>query len=542
MITAELHDGRKLEFPDGTDPAVIQRVVKQTLGVAEQRAELMDIPRAFVQQTKDALGGFVRGAGSIGSTLMAPNDALEQALYKRKGVDVGDLNQQRRQGITDATQTLGADPESLTYGAGKLGAEIAGTAAMGNVLAGLAKATPIAARIPNVIEAVSTAGMRGGGIVPRAVGGAVTGGAAAGLVNPDDAGAGALIGGALPVAVKAGGAVGQAAGKVLRGPEQSTEVQAAINAARESGYVIPPSQARPTLGNRMLEGLSGKITTAQNASAKNQAVTNRLAAEAIGLPGDTPLTVEVLDKVRKQAGQAYEELRRLPIKPATQANTLTNTSAAPEINPSKMVFDLRKARNDATAWFRSYGRTADPDALAKAQAAAAKAKQLETTLEDYATGLGRDDLVSAMQEARTRIAKTYSIEDALNAVSGSVDARRLAKQLDKGKPLSGELKQAAEFAARFPKAAQAVEGMGSLPQTSPLDWAMGGGLAMGTGNPLMLASMAARPAARSLVLSPVVQNRLVQQQSNALSALLNPDLAQFGYRAAPIVAGPSANR
>ena len=27
-ITAQLHDGTELEFPDGTDPAVVQRTVK----------------------------------------------------------------------------------------------------------------------------------------------------------------------------------------------------------------------------------------------------------------------------------------------------------------------------------------------------------------------------------------------------------------------------------------------------------------------------------------------------------------------------------
>jgi len=36
MIQAQLEDGRILEFPDGTDPSVIQSVVKRTLGVQDQ--------------------------------------------------------------------------------------------------------------------------------------------------------------------------------------------------------------------------------------------------------------------------------------------------------------------------------------------------------------------------------------------------------------------------------------------------------------------------------------------------------------------------
>ena len=34
-VTAELHDGRVLEFPDGTDPSVVQRTVKRVLGVQD---------------------------------------------------------------------------------------------------------------------------------------------------------------------------------------------------------------------------------------------------------------------------------------------------------------------------------------------------------------------------------------------------------------------------------------------------------------------------------------------------------------------------
>jgi hypothetical protein len=260
----------------------------------------------------------------------------------------------------------------------------------------------------------------------------------------------------------------------------------------------------------------------------------------LGLPGDTKLTAEVLDSVRKEAGAVYGQLANLPGRPAVAANTLTNTPASPAINPAEMVFDLRKARNDATAWYRSYGRTADPDSLVKAKAASAKAKELESTLEGYAQSLGLDELLPALRDARQRIAKSYSVEAALNPTTGAVDARKLSGQLAKGKPLSGELKDAAEFAARFPKAAQTIEGMGSLPQTSPLDWIGAGTLSGVSGNPLVMLGALARPAARAAALSPMVQNNLAQtaRSPNAMQRLLSsPDLAQLGYRAAPVLAG-----
>ena len=141
-----------------------------------------------------------------------------------------------------------------------------------------------------------------------------------------------------------------------------------------------------------------------------------------------------------------------------------------------------------------------------------------------------------MRESRQLIAKTYSVENALNPASGTVDAKMLAGQLAKGKPLSGELKEAASFAAQFPKAAQPIEAMGSLPQLSPLDYLAGGGLAATLGNPLALAAIMGRPMARAATLSGPVQNNLVQGQGGRLAELLaNPALEQSLYRSAPLI-------
>jgi hypothetical protein len=542
-----------VRLPDGT----IIRGVPDGMSKAELTAKLKangyDVSgledaapeKTFGQKAKqfgaDVLGGAVRGAASIGATLTTPVTRFDR---KTGAPDARGFLDKRRDTLREVdaglTSAIGSNAESMPYAGGKLLSEIAGTLGVGGALSRGAAMLPGAARMSPLIDAIGSAGFKAGGAVgapalaARTAGGAITGAAAAGLVDPSQAGMGALIGGVLPGAMQGTGAVGRKVGEVIRGPGQSADMVQAIQQARGAGYVIPPTQAKPTLTNRVMEGLSGKITTAQNASARNQETTGRLTAKALGLADDTKLTPEVLDAVRKEAGEVYGRLAALPARPAVAANTLSNTPASPAIKPAAMVFDLRKARNDATAWYRSYGRTADPDALVKAKAAAAKAKEIESTLEGYAQSLGLDDLLPELREARTRIAKTYSVEAALNPTTGAVDARKLAGQLAKGKPLSGELKQAAEFAARFPKAAQTVEGMGSLPQTSPLDWIPAGALSMATSNPLMMLGVGARPAARALSLSPLVQNRLVQGQPNALQALMmNPELAQLGYRAAP---------
>lgn len=544
----EMPDGRigRFEVPEGTTPEQAQEMISgfvsppQSPEPVAQAAPQQPEP-GIGQEIKQGLGnlaaGAVRGAGSIGATILAPADIFNDAMAG-KGLSL-ESNRKRRADMDAALGNLGAETDSWMYQGGKLAGEIAGTAGGGSVLAGGAKAVGASPAIISGLQSggLNVAGRTGlGGLLTRAGTGAATGALAAGMVNPEDAGLGAVVGGALPGVTKVAGTAGKKIGDVWRGQAQPADLANAVRQAQSAGYVIPPTQANPSLPNRLIEGLAGKISTAQNASAKNQGITNSLAAKSIGLPEDTRLTADVLDDVRREAGKAYKQLADLPPMPAVRANSLTNTPGSPAIKPAEMVFDLRKARNDATAWYRSYAMTASPDALVKAQAAKAEASRLEGALESYAKSLGKDDLVEQMANARQLIAKTYSIEDALNTASGSVDARKLAKQLDKGKPLSGELKEAAEFAARFPKAAQAVEGMGSLPQTSPLDWTAAGALSMATQNPLGLLSVAARPVARSAALSPLIQRRLVQSQPTS-GLLGGHGLSQIGYRAAPLLMG-----
>ena len=483
--------------------------------------------------------GMVRGAGSIGATLLAPVDIAADAIAG-KGLTL-EGNRQRRADMDAALSNMGAETDSLMYGAGKLTGEIAGTAGAGGAIANVARLAPGAARAAPFLEAVSSGGMRAGGLTgvagqaTRAAGGAVAGGAAAGLVNPEDAGLGAVIGGAAPGVIQAAGAAGRAIGGTLRGPAPTPELLQAAQAARAQGYVMPPTQVRPTMTNRLMEGFSGKITTAQNASAKNQAVTNRLAAQAVGLPGDAPITPDALNAVREEAGKAYQVLAALPDAPPVQGSSVMNRQAVAGFSPQQALQELRQARNDATAWFTAYGRSASPDDQAKAKAAAALASSIEKKFEDYAKSLGRDDLVPAMQEARRLIAKTYTIEKALNPTTGTVDARKLGAMVTKGKPLTDGLREAGEFANRFPKAAQPIEGMGSLPQTSPLDW-FGGAVLGSTVNPLAAAAVMARPATRAAILSSPMQNRMVQPGANRLLQLANQiPLEELATRSAPVI-------
>lgn len=532
-----------------------------------------------VKDAKDVVGGGVRGAGSIGATLVAPYDYAVDAIKGDRGKQLSTLvtgkelpsrNAERRASMDAALSDLGADTKAPLYQGAKLGAEVAGTAGVGNALAVPLRAAGAAAPVigpamNRLATSVASGGLSvgpGGGTATNALariaGGATTGGAAAGLVNPEDARTGAIIGGALPAITQVAGAVGRAAGRTLSGPTMPESTIAAATAARDAGYVLPPTQVRPTLGNRLLEGISGKITTAQNASVRNQEVTNRLAREAIGAQELTP---EAIQAVRKSANEAYTTLGnagaittddafRMSIAKAgdrgekfakdfpelmrKDADTLLEGFAGKESFDAQSAIEaIKRLREGQRAGLKAFD-DADKKAYARVQGQVADA--LENLVERNLEKTGRTDLLTNFRDARQTLAKAYDVEKALNPTTGNVDAAKLSALLKKGRPLSGELKTAAEFGGAFPKAAQTPERMGSLPQTSPLDWGAAAGLSLGTGSPLGLLGLVARPGARAATLSPFVQNRLLRQsQPGALARLsANPEAQQLLYRTAPV--------
>lgn len=179
----------------------------------------------------DALGGIVRGAGSIGATILSPLDWAARALNKGQPVNVGGFDiagHDRRAGMDGALDSVGVDRNSLAFGAGKLGTEIAGTLGVGGGLANLAgRAIPAIAHAP-ALTALRTSGMTTGlnpvtfgqkaaDMSVRMAAGGTSGAAAAGLLGPEDAMAGGAIGMAAPGAFKAAGAAGKFAGNALSG-------------------------------------------------------------------------------------------------------------------------------------------------------------------------------------------------------------------------------------------------------------------------------------------------------------------------------------
>jgi hypothetical protein len=208
---------------------------------------------------RDALAGAVRGAGSIGATILAPVDWLAQ----KAGVQNDFIGRDDRRDQMDAglQQLTGADPTSIAYKTGKLGGEIAGTAGVGGTLAAGVRALPIAARFTAPLAtAIETGGFRtGGGLTPvadigtRIAGGAITGGASAGLVDPSASGPGAVIGGVLPAGMRATGVAGMRVANAVKSAIASPEAKIAQNLGNALGVTADDLTGAIT-GPQMIPG------------------------------------------------------------------------------------------------------------------------------------------------------------------------------------------------------------------------------------------------------------------------------------------------
>jgi hypothetical protein len=110
-IEAELADGRILEFPDGTDPKVIQNTVKKLMGTAEPKLGdyVKDIPKAVGRGATGLLE-----TSAIGASALLPEE-YEQAA--RKGIS--SLAEPAKQYLAPSSQEVGESVSSkLASGVG----------------------------------------------------------------------------------------------------------------------------------------------------------------------------------------------------------------------------------------------------------------------------------------------------------------------------------------------------------------------------------------------------------------------------------------
>jgi hypothetical protein len=288
-----------------------------------------------------------------------------------------------------------------------------------------------------------------------------------------------------------------------------------LREAQAAGYVVQPSTVQPSFKNNKLESVAGKAAVAQDASVRNQATTNKLAAQSIGLPEDAPLTMSTLQQVRDKASKAYEDVEAL------MNQSRQSMAWFPRYHEKNLVEQLKQARADANALYRHYDRNADPATLKQAQAAEKLADSIDGDMEMIAQALGHPELIDQLKAARQLYARTFDVERALNLGDGNVSAQVIGRLLDQGRPLSGELKIVGKFAQAFPRVSRDAAGVppAGVSGTDPMAAAFLGTGGYAAAGPLGIAAAGLpllRAPARNLVLSPGYQSKLLPGPATSL--------------------------
>lgn len=475
-----------------------------------------------------------------------------------------------RVGKTIDSMGTGLSETALSLGTGTLGQLAGGFAGIGQGLKNLVSPSmPAGERVQQIQDAMTYQPRSEGG---KAIAGALdatlgmfpraadrAGEAVANFTGSPAIGAAVNTGiQALPMAISPAlkGPVGRAAAASTAEAAKATALAVpktdAIIAAKQAGYVIPPAEANPSLPNRIIEGFAGQSKVQQLASTKNQSVSNDLVRQGLGIPADTPLSVDAFSAVRKAAGNAYDAVRGAGQVATDKTFTDALDNIAAKYVGAEKDFP-KMAKNDVKAAVDS-ARVAEFDASSGVDAIKIQREAADKAFRGGDTGLGiahkaiadaiegqidrhlsqTGQSVADFQAARKLIAQTYDAQKALKG--NDIDARVLGKAFDKGR-LTGELAQVGQFGSQFKKAAQTNTGSAYVPSL----WetlGMGGAGAIGgfvphlTGNPSLslpvvgaIAAGASRPLARAAITSRMGQSALVSPQT------YNPSMALQGANA-----------
>lgn len=491
------------------------------------------------QQVGNAVAGAVRGAGSIGATLLAPVDAAAREV----GIENDYIGRtDRREAMDGGLGALGADTDSLAYKGGKLGAEIAGTAGVGGAVARAASAIPgVAAAAPNLLQAIRTSGMTagaGGGVgnlLTRAAGGAIAGGASAGLVNPDDALTGAAIGGAFPVVTKAAGAAGKAVGGALRG-NVSPEVVKLADRAKQLGIDIPADRiANSKSLDAVAAGLnyvpfSGRAgTEAKMTSQLNQALSKTFGQ-------DSSNVTQALRTASADLGAKFDQTLRSTVVAVDQQlmtdlagvyNTAERELGSDALKPIAGQIDelIAKGANGTIDGQAAYNIKRTLDRIGRQNTPTAHhALELKGVLMDALDRSLGPQGAQAFAETRRQYGNMLALEKlAKNGVDGEISVARLANLKNINNP---QLQEIADIAAQFVKPR---EGQHGAAQRAVAGLA-GASVA---GVPALAGAAVAGRAANAGLNSNALRGLVTGQQAapNALMQLAAPQV----YRSLPVI-------
>ena len=303
--------------------------------------------------------------------------------------------------------------------------------------------------------------------------------------------------------------------------------------ARELGITLPVSQTNPTIYNKILEGISGKIKTAQAGSEKNTEIVDDVVRKNLGFKDGVMLGHDTYEAIRDTEGDSYAAIKALPdtwkstqqwfdaIDNIGDSTTRLMKKVAPLESSSEEVENLKnvlKANSwspeesvELSKWLRKKQRDFFSENSAKGKALGRAYRQADKALSDMIDAnleaTGQKELGTQWRNSREVIATTHALEKATN-LAGHVDARQLAAQLKRGVPLKGDIKFVAEVAGTTPKYFQTPQQIGSVLPIDALDALAAISSGIVTGHLTGGLAIAARPMIRAGILSGPYQRTL----------------------------------
>lgn len=547
----QMPDGRvaRFEVPEGTTPEQAQAMISAMVSppAAPERDRL-----------RETAEGVLRGAAGIGNTLLTPVRKAAQAV----GADTvaNYLNSS-----LDAQKALDAqNADSNFYGGAKLATEVGMTYPVGGALAApLKAASTLAPRLAPLADAVASAGMKAGGatglpgMAARVTGGAITGGASAGLVDPEQAGLGAMIGGAIPGATKVAGMAGSKVGDLFR--PSTANAPLAEKAINQYGIPLSVSDvsssalvkgARSALDDVPLIGNRGRTQKEAVQSAFNREV-----GKTFGETADS-LTPEVLDAAKKRMGAEFDRVWNRNVLQFD--GDLFQQMQALRTNAAKLP---QGEQGRLSSWLDDFESKLVADANGSLYMPGDVANRFQSTLRresDKAVGFLKDDLASLRQSVIKAFNRSVSPDDAaaLTKNRGQYKAYKTVEDLLQGAEAGVAGRNVGDVpAALLPQAVRKSYG-GNIANSPFADLsqigsqyvadrvtrtgggaramfqnsALGSGLALGAwSNPLV--PLTAVPAAfglEGLLSSPAVARRMLNRTPGLLEI---PDL----YRPLPVL-------
>lgn len=256
--------------------------------------------------TKRAAAGVALGVSDIGHTLLKGLTYLPGKISPK-------IAQWQRTMDADFDALAEQNADNTAFKVGRVAGNVAATAPVGGVLAGGLARVPIIARgAPTLVNSVRSGGFVTGAapatttagrladLGTRALGGGITGGASAALVNPDDAAAGGVIGALLPGAARLGGGIGSAARQYAETGAEKLMQSAIKPTLKQLSTGEAQTAVRTLLDLGIMPNMKGVGKLRGRIDDLNTEIASRIASSTATIPKQN--VVNRLDDVKRTFG------------------------------------------------------------------------------------------------------------------------------------------------------------------------------------------------------------------------------------------------